>query len=103
MTPFQHDVPEAFGREMGCTVADFERSLPGAAAPCPLHTAASGSARIDIGDGRLDLRWRELPPRQIALVRFPRLQVDFAFSAVGAASRRDFMHRFDRYMQRGGG
>ena len=44
-----------------------------------------------------------LPPRQIALIRLPRLAVSFKFAGVADEVRHAFMKRFDLYMQRGGG
>jgi hypothetical protein len=49
------------------------------------------------------LRWTVLPPRQIAMIRMPRMAVVFAFDAVDDAARAAFMRYFDLYMQRGGG
>ncbi|EWS53827.1 MULTISPECIES: hypothetical protein [unclassified Methylibium] len=65
--------------------------------------AAQGQARVDIGAGRLELRWAPLPDRQIALMRLPRLAVQFSFTDVDEADRQRFMRYFDLFMQRGGG
>lgn len=100
---FPPDVPEAFSREQGCTEADWDRCLPGAVLPHALHRAAPGRAVVTIGRGQLQLHWLVLPPRQIALVRLPRLQVDFRFDQVDAGQRSAFMRRFDLVLQRGGG
>mgnify|MGYP007122177051 CR=1 FL=1 len=61
------------------------------------------AARVQIGDGWLDLRWQPLPPRVIALMRLPRLGVAFAFEGVDEAQRQRFMKHFDLSTQRGGG
>jgi hypothetical protein len=58
---------------------------------------------VAIGTGRLLLRWQTLPPRQIALARFPRLAVSFRFEELDDAARQNFMRYFDLYLQRGGG
>ena len=101
---FPRDVSDAFGREMGCTVADWLRSLPGAVQPHRLDLLPQGRAQVQLLDGgSLQLDWTELPPRVIALARFPRLQVEFRFEQVDAERRSAFMARFDRFMQRGGG
>lgn len=102
---FPAEVAPAFGREMGITLADWLRTLPGAVLPHRLEAAADARAAVvHLHDGgHLRLAWCELPPRVIALARFPRLQVDFRFEQVDAARRSAFMARFDRYMQRGGG
>jgi hypothetical protein len=98
----QAHYPEAFDREMGCTEAEWLVWLPGAVKGRPVE-AAGGRARVDIGTGQLMLAWHILPPRQIALMRIPRLAVSFRFSGVDEAPREAFMRYFDLYTQRGGG
>jgi hypothetical protein len=49
------------------------------------------------------LAWHALPPRQIALMRIPRLAVSFRFSGIDEATLQSFMRYFDLYTQRGGG
>lgn len=88
---------------MACTLAEWLRWLPGATGglPLQLHT---GRALVTLGAGCLRLTWHELPPRQIALVRLPRLGVRFEFDAhVAGDERQRFMRYFDLYTQRGGG
>jgi len=92
----------SFEREMGCTEAELQRWLPGAVGPHTLQVHAQ-SAEVGFDAGRLALRWRVLPPRQIALVRVPRLAVSFDFDGVPEADRQAFMRHFDLYTQRGGG
>lgn len=94
--------PAEFRREMGCTEAELLRWLPGAANGHAL-TLLPRSAEVAIDGGRLELAWRELPPRQIALMRMPRLAIVFHFEGVGEAPRQAFMRHFDLYTQRGGG
>jgi hypothetical protein len=94
--------PADFKREMGCTEAELLMWLPGAARGRPL-TLLPRSADIAIDGGRLELAWREMPPRQIALMRMPRLAIAFHFEGVDEASRQAFMRYFDLYTQRGGG
>lgn len=93
---------EAFEREHGCTEAEWLGQLPGAAEPHAL-TIEGAHARVSIGDGTLHLDWQALPPRRIALVTLPRLQVAYCFEGVDAPLRQRFMKRFDLYMQKGGG
>jgi hypothetical protein len=93
---------EAFEREMGCTVDELLRWLPGAAGGRPVEMHTDG-ASIAIGEGRLRLGWRVLPPRQIALLRMPRLHVSFDFDKVDADLRQQVMRFFDLFTQRGGG
>jgi hypothetical protein len=92
----------SFEREMGCTEEELERCLPGAVGPHALQMQP-GSAVIGVDGGRLELRWSVLPPRQIALLRMPRLAVSFRFEQVPEASRQAFMRHFDLFTQRGGG
>lgn len=95
--------PASFDREMGCTPREWLMWLPAAVSPGPM---VLGDGRADVAvaaGGHLHLSWQELPPRVIALVRMPRLAVQFRFEAVGEAERQAFMRRFDLYMQRGGG
>ena len=101
---FPSAVAESFGREQGCTLADWERDLPGAVHGHRLAQQGPGQALIQLDHGgTLQLRWQVLPPRQIALVRIPRLQVDFQFERADAQTRSRFMRRFDLFLQRGGG
>lgn len=92
----------AFERDMSCTEAEWLSWLPGAAREHRL-TLGAAQAEITIGSGRLALRWQPLPPRQIALMRLPRLGVSFSFDGVADDERQRFMRYFDLYMQRGGG
>jgi hypothetical protein len=93
----------AFERELGCTEREWLMWLPRAVHGHAL-ALAGGAATVIVGEGRLQLAWQELPPRQIALARLPRLAVQFAFdAAIAEATRQDFMRRFDLYMMRGGG
>ena len=62
-----------------------------------------GSAGVRIGDGALGLKWQVGEPREIALVKMPRLLVQFRFAGVDETARHAFMTRFDLFMQRGGG
>jgi hypothetical protein len=87
---------------MGCTEAQWLSWLPGAVG----HHAwvlDDRRARVDVEAGRLLLEWQTLPARHIALVRIPRLRVEFRFDAVGEDARQRFMRYFDLYMHRGGG
>jgi hypothetical protein len=94
--------PPEFEREMGCTEADWLAVLPGATGGRALAMSA-GAARVPLDEGALHLQWRELSPRQIALMRIPRLWVSFRFEAVAEDARQRFMRHFDLYTQRGGG
>jgi hypothetical protein len=99
----QPRLPAQFEREHGCTVSEWLGWLPGAVGGHALELGAPGEGRVSIGAGYLHLQWQALPPRQIALIRMPRLQVSYRFDAVSDADRAAFMRYFDLYMQRGGG
>jgi len=94
--------PPAFERDMSCTEAEWLSWLPGAVRDQAL-TLGAAQAQVAIGDGQLRLDWQPLPPRQIALMRLPRLGVRFRFDSVEDGQRQTFMRYFDLYMQRGGG
>ena len=100
---FPPGVADAFERELGFTESEWLRGLSGAVGEHALQRPSAGQARVTIGDGWLHLRWTHLSPRRLALVRIPRLQVQFRFEGVAAPARQVFMSHFDRYMQRGGG
>ena len=99
----QTDDAAAFSREQGFTEADWQRCLPGAVRDCPLDLATPGQATVQIGQGSLLLRWQALPPRQIALMRMPRLLVHYRFEGVAGTDRLAFMRYFDLFTLRGGG
>ena len=98
----QSHYPERFERDMGTPEAEWlaasQRALGDHA-----FALSPGQAEVQIGDGHLQLRWHPLPPRVIALLRMPRLAVQFAFEGVQEDARQRFMKRFDLTMQRGGG
>ena len=94
--------PERFERDMGTTEGEWLTALPRALGE-HAYELATGQARVQIGDGHLQLQWRILPPRVIALLRLQRLAVSFVFVGVQEDARQRFMKRFDLTMQRGGG
>ena len=100
---------------MGCTEAEWLGWLP-AAIGAHAWQRDGQSVRIALDKPESEsepesgstsasvyIRWSVGEPRVIALVRLPRLHVQFDFSAADAAQRYRFMRRFDLYMQRGGG
>ncbi len=101
MTPAE--VPRQFEREYGCTEADWLRWLPGAVRDCPLELPQPGQAQIGLPQGGLTLHWVVLPPRRIALISMPRMQVVFSFGDTSELQRQIFLRYFDLFMQRGGG
>jgi len=93
---------ENFERDMGCTEAEWLGWLPAALGEHP-WTRDGSCVQAGIGLGSLQIDWQSAPPRRIALLRIPRLQVTFAFRGLDDSQRHAFMKRFDLYMQRGGG
>jgi hypothetical protein len=94
--------PEQFEREMGCTVQEWLRWLPAAIGDNPFSISGF-AAQVQLEEGALRLAWRVGTPLRIALLRMPRLQVEFAFTGLDDLARHRFMTRFDLYLQRGGG
>jgi hypothetical protein len=92
----------AFDREVGCTEVQWLMWLPAAIGAWPWQRSER-TIEATLEGGTMVLTWHELPPRQIALVRLPRLAVSFRFDGVADDVRHAFMRRFDLYMQRGGG
>lgn len=92
-----------FSREYGCTEAEWLGWMPGATQGLPLERLADSRLVVAIGQGRLTLSWQVLAPRVIAQIRLPRLAVHFSFDRVDLDERLDFLRRFDRHLQRGGG
>lgn len=106
-SPVADAVARSFEREHGCTELEWLRSLPGAVGRHDLSIpeTAPSSAVVRLADGgELQLEWRVLPERRIALIRLPRLWVRYTFSsAVTDAARAEFLRLFDLHMRRGGG
>ena len=98
----QSHYPERFERDMGTTETEWLAALPRAIGD-HAYVLGTGQARVQIGEGHLQLQWHALPPRVIALLRLQRLAVTFAFEGVDEAVRQRFMKCFDLTMQRGGG
>jgi hypothetical protein len=89
-------------REMGCTVAEFLRWLPGATRDAANEVNGS-EATVPLGAGMVRLHFEQAPARTIALITLPVLKVSFRFSGLDANERRAFLDYFDLYTKRGGG
>jgi len=96
-------VPEAFTREYGCTQDEWLRWMPEAVHGHRCTQPQEGRLHVSIGQGLLVLDWHVLTPRVIALIRLPRMTVNFSFSGVTDDKRTAFLKRFDLHLQRGGG
>ena len=99
----QSHYPASFERDMSCTEAEWLAWLPKAMGDhdwqCSDQTV---QVRLQTG-GRLQIEWKVLPPRTIALMRLPRMGMVFRFEAADEQARLQFMRRFDLTTQRGGG
>lgn len=89
--------------EMALSRADFMRLLPQAVGG-PIH-ASDNNATLNGGQGGLgwEIRLTDLPPRRIALLELPRLQVSIRLTAPDAAAAGAWLHRFMLGFQRAGG
>ena len=98
------DAAEQFAlhREMGCTREEFIRWLPGATRHAPMRLT-EGEAVVVAGGATVVIRFVPAPPRKIALISLPVLDVVFRFSGADAQAYREFMAYFDLYTSRGGG
>ena len=94
--------PERFERDMGTSETEWLTVLPRALGHHDF-VLGTGQVRVQIDEGHLQLQWRTLPPRVIALLRLQRLAVSFVFEGVEEDARQRFMKHFDLTMQRGGG
>ena len=97
-------VADAFSvqREMGCTLGEFLRWLPGATRYAPMRLNAN-KAVVQAGKATVEISFTQAPPRKIDLISLPVLEVSFRFSGAGADAYREFMAYFDLYTKRGGG
>jgi len=98
----QSHYPAVFERTMGYTPAEWRLRLPLAIGAHP-WAEQGDTAKVVLPPGTLALAWDELPPRAIALMRIPQMQVRFEFAGLNDEERFIFMKRFDLTMQKGGG
>ena len=95
-------VPIRLQRDMGCTLAEFERWLPGATRGARIESIGA-MYRVHAAEGMLEIRLEEKPPRRIASISLPVLSVSFDFLEMPEESRKIFLDYFDHYTRRGGG
>lgn len=96
------EVPIELTREMGCSVAEFERWLPGATRHAPIERSGM-MHRVQLEEGSVEIVLEEQPCRRIALMVIPVLRVTFRFHELDAPQRAAFLRYFDHYTRRGGG
>ena len=109
MNPKQDPSAQFVQLEMGYGADEFGKVLNGT-----FSSDASGYRcreierhhwAIEIGAGSFELTIKvaEQPPRQIALLSLPVLDVRFHFGDTPEAAREQFFHRFHQYFHKGGG
>lgn len=94
---------EWLSRDMGCTVDDLLRWLPGAVGHLPITWRGPATCAVALGQGEVVLAWVVLPPRRIALVSIQRLQLEITGWGCDGAEWAAFIAHFDAYTRRGGG
>lgn len=92
---------EILEREMAATEQEFRRVL--ALAFPQWVSESSGKLLVSRDGAAMEIALAPMPPRVIALLRLPRLDVRIRFVAGSAAQRMALLARMDRAMQRGGG
>lgn len=95
-------VPEELERELGASVAEFERDL-NKAWPDGVSAVAPGHYRLHDGALQLDIHVEPVGVRRIGLLAIPRLAARYVFAGADEGARRSLLARLDRAMQRGGG
>lgn len=91
-----------FDRVMGCSQADLARWLTEFSGS-DHGMAQTGTALIGLPWGELKVTTEALPERQLGLARFKSLRVRFIAPEGCEALAREWVTRFDRHTQRGGG
>ena len=89
-------------RQMALSAAEFLQLLPRAVQP---YTCEVGVDLVTIGlrRGRLEIELLPLPPRNIASISLPVLQIEMTAHDADDAELAALLARFDRSFQRGGG
>lgn len=89
-------------KDMQLTPAEFRRRLPIALDGYDWRDVAGGyEARA--GDRSIRITVTPSAPRRIALLELPRCLVSLEFEGFTEAAQREFLARFDRVYQKGGG
>ena len=91
-----------FSRDMGITHSEFFRTLP-AALPTLPYTAQGRDVIVHDDTRCLVISLSPEGRRRIAALSLPTTQVHFTFSGYSPQDVEQFMARFDRAFQRGGG
>ena len=91
-----------FSRDMGITHSEFFRTLP-AALPASAYTVQGPDIIVAEDTRRLVITLSPEGRRRIAALSLPTTQVHFTFTGYSPQDVEEFMARFDRAFQRGGG
>lgn len=92
---------EMLVRDMATTEREFRHGLD-FAFPQGV-TARDGILHVWYAGAAMEITLAPLPPRVIALLRLPRLEVRVRFTAGTAVQQQAMLARMDRALQRGGG
>ena len=87
---------------MGLTLEDFLRNLP-AAVGHSRYRVDGRQAVIDHPQGDISICLQPTIRRKLGALSLPATPVEFRFTGLDEAARRQFMARFEKYFQRGGG
>lgn len=101
---YSDQVPAHFERDMGYNEKEFFRVLPSAIGEYK-HIQDGSTVHISHAKNNhvLELLISPLPDRQLGAFRIQHIDVQFSFSNMTEEQRNQFMYRFDRRFQRGGG
>ncbi|RRJ84774.1 hypothetical protein [Aestuariirhabdus litorea] len=92
-------------KEMSLVRSEFDRQLTRLADRLSLSVQTSGEGYQLRGPGSFCVRMGllQLPPRQIASIRLPVMQVEIDFVEATAGEVEHFTRLFDLYFRKGGG
>lgn len=99
----QSRYPAQFVRDMGCTEAELRLWLSQLGAPAVIEGSKRLSWPLPRSGTLVHIEWQTLPPRRIALLALPRMEVRFDAGDAEPQAWQEFMQRFDLHTQRGGG
>ena len=94
--------------EMGYTPKEFRKTLQGlfiSQTPysCEEHSSKHWEITVEDEPTIVDIKIAEAPPRVIALLTLPVLNVSFEFQNTNKEQQKSFLRKFFRYFHKGGG
>ncbi len=87
---------------MGLTLEDFLRILPGAVGHSR-YKVDGREAVIEHPQGHISICLQTTAERKLGSLSLPATPVEFHFFGLDDTARREFIERFERHFQRGGG